>query len=47
MIVVERKNGFKRKKLQHQSGSLAAVVSGGGQQWGRPVLCHTVNHVYG
>jgi hypothetical protein len=30
MNMVEKKNGFERKKLQHQGGSLAAVVSGGG-----------------
>ena len=26
MNMVEKKNGFERKKLQHQGGSLAAVV---------------------
>jgi hypothetical protein len=44
MNMVEKKNGFERKKLQHQGGSLAAVVSGGGPsiRWGRlQVLCHS------
>jgi hypothetical protein len=30
MIIVERKRAQERKKLQHQGGSLAGVVSGGG-----------------
>jgi hypothetical protein len=41
IIMVRRRRGLVRKKLQHQGGSLAGVVSGGRPSlWGRQMLCH-------
>jgi hypothetical protein len=42
IIMVRKRRALERKKMQHQGGSLAGVVSGGGPNlWGRQVLCHT------
>ena len=39
MIIVEEKKALERKKLLHQGGSLAGVVSGGGPGCG-DTCCH-------